>query len=152
MRPEGIAWTPEEDAILAKLWTDWSIPTSALAERMGRSVHSVGYRAMRLCLGQRGGWAGGSKLWTAEEVEHLRSHYDGRSSADAIAQTTGRTREAVIHKAMVLGDVRRPRRQIAPAAHSDRVVRWVTVTAGNGRVRTVPITLPRVPFIDEPAP
>lgn len=93
----GVAWTPEEDAILRK----WAGDVSAerLTERLpGRTAKAIRCRATLLELQLRSP----KRLWTTTQDKKLRE-MAGKFPASEIARVIGRTQKAVNYRIKALG-------------------------------------------------
>lgn len=100
----GRQWTPEEDALLARVYTDGT-SRSPLIERLGRTTNSINWRVEHLGLrgthANRDGFRGGP-IWTDADVATLREHYGKMPMAD-LAAKMGRTKASLFTRANILG-------------------------------------------------
>lgn len=100
----GRAWIAEEDDLLRHAYTTGASLTP-LRERLGRSSHSIRWRAEALKLRgthvRRDGFRQGP-VWTAQEEARLRADY-GKVPTREIAETLGRGLRAVLYRANHLG-------------------------------------------------
>ncbi|KKW90268.1 hypothetical protein [Sphingobium chungbukense] len=100
----GRAWTPEEDALLGKAYTEGTSLTP-LRRQLGRTSGSLRHRAEYLGLrglhANRNGWRIGPD-WTDAEEARLRADY-GRVPTKALAASMGRTKASITTRANVLG-------------------------------------------------
>jgi hypothetical protein len=100
----GRAWIAEEDDLLRHAYATGASLTP-LRERLGRSSHSIRWRAEALKLRgthvRRDGFRQGS-VWTAQEEARLRADY-GKVPTREIADTLGRGLRAVLYRANHLG-------------------------------------------------
>lgn len=100
----GRSWTPEEDALLGKAYTEGTSLTP-LRRQLGRTAGSLRHRAEYLGLrglhANRNGWRIGPD-WTEAEEARLRADY-GRVPTKALAASIGRTKASITTRANVLG-------------------------------------------------
>ncbi|MDF0543825.1 hypothetical protein PX699_15845 [Sphingobium sp. H39-3-25] len=100
----GRAWTPEEDALLRKAYTEGTSLTP-LRRQLGRTSGSLRHRAEYLALrglhANRNGWRIGPD-WTDAEEARLRADY-GRVPTKLLAARMGRTKAALTSRANSLG-------------------------------------------------
>lgn len=100
----GRAWTPEEDALLRKAYTEGTSLTP-LRQQLGRTSGSLRHRAEYLGLrglhANRNGWRVGPD-WTDAEEARLRADY-GRVPTKLLAARMGRTKAALTSRANSLG-------------------------------------------------
>ncbi|ALR20144.1 MULTISPECIES: hypothetical protein [Sphingobium] len=100
----GRAWIAEEDDLLRHAYATGASLTP-LRERLGRSSHSIRWRAEALKLRgthvRRDGFRQGP-VWTAEDEARLRADY-GKIPTREIAEALGRGLRAVLYRANHLG-------------------------------------------------
>lgn len=100
----GRAWTPEEDELLRKAYTEGTSLTP-LRRQLGRTSGSLRHRAEYLGLrglhANRNGWRIGPD-WTGAEEARLRADY-GRVPTKLLAARMGRTKAALTSRANSLG-------------------------------------------------
>ena len=100
----GRSWTPEEDALLRKAYSEGTSLTP-LRRQLGRTAGSLRHRAEYLDLrgrhANRNGWRLGPD-WTEAEEVRLRADY-GRVPTRALATSMGRTKAALTSRANSLG-------------------------------------------------
>lgn len=96
-RPSVNLWTPEEDALLRRLWPALSV--EQIAERIGRPVKGVYRRANRL--GLTCGNQAAKVPWTPEEDKVLKERIGSMTYAE-IGELLGRTEKSVKHRALHL--------------------------------------------------
>lgn len=100
----GRPWTPEEDALLRKAYSDGTSLTP-LRRQLGRTSGSLRHRAEYLGLrglhANRNGWRTGPD-WTEADEARLRADY-GRVPTKALAASMGRTKAALTSRANSLG-------------------------------------------------
>jgi hypothetical protein len=83
-------WTPDEDAYLRRS----KQPLKAVAEHLGRSIHSVQQRRVKL------GLTKSARPWTSEEDHNLKN---AGNLQNAIAALPGRSRVAIVRRSQRLG-------------------------------------------------
>jgi len=96
-RPSVNLWTPEEDALLKRLWPVLSV--EQISERIGRTVKGVYRRANRL--GLTCGNQAAKVPWTPEEDKALKERIGSMTYAE-IGELLGRTEKSVKHRALSL--------------------------------------------------
>ena len=100
----GRLWTPDEDALLSRVYTDGTSRTP-LIERLGRSTSSINWRVDHLGLrgthANRNGFRGGP-IWTEADITTLRDHY-GKMPMTDLAAKMGRTKASLFTRANLLG-------------------------------------------------
>ena len=100
----GRPWTPEEDALLTRVYRDGTSRTP-LIERLGRTSSSINWRVEHLGLRgthvRRDGFRGGP-VWTDADIGTLREHY-GKVPMDELAARMGRTKASLFTRANILG-------------------------------------------------
>lgn len=100
----GRPWTPEEDALLTRVYREGTSRTP-LIERLGRTSSSINWRVEHLALrgthANRDGFRGGP-VWTDADIATLREHY-GKVPMDELAARMGRTKASLFTRANLLG-------------------------------------------------
>lgn len=124
-----VLWTPAEEKLLAEIWDPDA--AKAVAEQLGRSVGAVRNKAKALGLyrhprrdftpADRTGKPR-APAWSPEDVATMKAEYETCADVGVLADRLGRSRDAVILKAGVLGLHRvTPRADVRPV--SEAVVR-----------------------------